>query len=366
MTALPVDDERSDHAVERPATLMLVSASATEQLRRAAAVGERPCPEFLRLESSYGVQLLDWTAIGRDSGHRSPARSARHVAAALRRLDDIDVAFSDGEHVGIPLAMAMRLTGRKVAHLVIGHHLATPAKVRWFRSAKVHRSIDRILVHSANQVDLLTKDLGIPSSLLRVVPYAIDDHFWCPQPVEEELDLAMSTGREHRDYSCLVSACPPGVRLFVADGSFHSPNAIRQEPRAWTSNVERRGVSFIELRHMYARAAVVVVPLLATSYPFGVTAVLEAMAMGKALIATDTPGLRGLLEHEANCIVVPPGDDRAMRRAMEHLLTDHDERRRLGRAARATAFERYGLDRYVAELARHIREIAPMNEQVSR
>jgi len=100
---------------------MLVSARADAQLRSQVAAGLRPRPEYLLLESLYGVELLDWSRIPGQVRARSRWRSSVHVAAALRQMHGYDVVFSDGEHVGIPLALAMRGLGVTTPHLSLIH-----------------------------------------------------------------------------------------------------------------------------------------------------------------------------------------------------------------------------------------------------
>ncbi len=336
---------------------MLVSARVEAGFRSEVAAGSRPCPEFLRLEDRHGVRLLDLTALGPDTGHRSATRSLRHVGAALGELRTADVVFSDGEHLGIPLALAMRLTRRRRPHLVIGHALATRAKVPWFRIARVQREIDRIIVHSPNQVLELTSRLRLPASAVRVVPYAVDTDFWRPGDGREE-NLVVSAGREHRDYETLVAACPSETSLFISDSSAHSPHAARRQPAVWPPNVIHRSVSFPELRDLYARASVVVVPLVPTAFSFGVTAVMEAMAMGKAVVATRTDGLAGVVEHGRTGLLVDAHDADGLRTTIVQLLDNPEKRLRLGAAARAEATARFGLDMFVDEIAKNLGEIA--------
>src|SRR5438309_856869 len=123
-------------------TLMLVSARVGSELRSEVADRSQPRPEFLRLEERHGVQLLDWTALRNPDGHRSVLRSLEHVLRALPRLRHVDVVFSDGEHVGIPLSLAMMALRIKTPHLVIGHHLTTPAKMFVFRWLRPYRRMD--------------------------------------------------------------------------------------------------------------------------------------------------------------------------------------------------------------------------------
>ncbi|HUE86544.1 MAG TPA: glycosyltransferase [Vicinamibacterales bacterium] len=70
-------------------------------------------------------------------------------------------------------------------------------------------------------------------------------------------------------------------------------------------------------------------------------AVLESMALGKAVIATRVGGLPDIISDSAHGILVPPGDPMALRAAMESLLADHALRNELGTAGRTrveTAF----------------------------
>jgi glycosyltransferase involved in cell wall biosynthesis len=340
--------------------LMLVSADAGPELRAEERAGVRPCPEYLRLENRHGVELLDWSRLAGGPHRRSVALSLRHVDAALAEVPNADVVFSDGEHVGIPMALALRAKRCTTPHLVIGHHLASARKAPIVRWSKAHRKMDRVLVHSPNQIDLLHRRLGFSLRQLHLVPYGVDTEYWAPGPRREEVDLVLSTGREHRDHQTLVDAVDGTARLFVTDSSAHSPRARRRGPQAWPEWVERRSLSHVDLRQRYERAAIVVVPVLPTAFPFGITSLLEAMAMAKAVVVSDTDGLRGIVEHGRTGLVVPPGDPSAMQRAVRELLADADAREALGQSARTAVLERFSLDQFVDELGRHLGELAGM------
>jgi glycosyltransferase involved in cell wall biosynthesis len=337
--------------------LMLVSADAGESLRSEVRTGQRPCPEYLRLEDRHGVRLLDWSGLAGGPHRRSVGLSLRHAGAALAELPRTDVVLSDGEHIGIPLALAMQVQRRATPHIVIGHHLGSPRKAPIFRWAKPQRRMDRVLVHSPNQIELLRR-LGFSREQLHLIPYGVDTEHWAPGPRAEDEDLVFSTGREHRDHQTLVDALGGTARLFVTDNSAHSPRAHRRGPKAWPEWVERRSLSHLELREHYDRATVVVVPLLPTAYPFGITSLLEAMAMAKPVVVSDTEGLRGIVEHGRTGLVVPPGDPAALRSAVRGLLEDAAARESLGQAARVAVLERFRLDQFVDELGRHLDELA--------
>jgi phosphatidyl-myo-inositol alpha-mannosyltransferase len=60
---------------------------------------------------------------------------------------------------------------------------------------------------------------------------------------------------------------------------------------------------------------------------------LEAMAAGVPLVASDIEGVRGLLNHEQHALLIPPEDPGALANSIERLINDVVLRRRLRRAA---------------------------------
>jgi len=118
-----------------------------------------------------------------------------------------------------------------------------------------------------------------------------------------------------------LAAASDGLNLVVAgDGPMRPrvPGALGFLPHA-------------EVQALYARAAVVVCP--SRSEGFGLVCA-EAMAHGRAVVATSVGGLPDLVRDGETGLLVPPGDRAALRAAVDRLLADRDLRRRLGAAAR--------------------------------
>lgn len=61
---------------------------------------------------------------------------------------------------------------------------------------------------------------------------------------------------------------------------------------------------------------------------------LEAAAMGRPIVATDTPGTRDIARAGVNALLVPPDDPDALAEALARLAADAGLRRRLGAAGR--------------------------------
>ncbi|HEY4362078.1 MAG TPA: glycosyltransferase [Bryobacteraceae bacterium] len=108
-----------------------------------------------------------------------------------------------------------------------------------------------------------------------------------------------------------------------------------------------------DVRPAYARAALVIAPLIASA---GTNIkILEAMAMGKAIVSTDA-GIHGLDLARGTDVVVE-NDPAAMAREITRLLDSPDDRAAIERHARRTAEERYGWDAIASEQARLYNEL---------
>lgn len=71
---------------------------------------------------------------------------------------------------------------------------------------------------------------------------------------------------------------------------------------------------------------------------FGIV-LLEAMAAGVPIIASDIPGYRGVLENGRGGLLVPPGDEQTIARAITSLLRDPAKKARMSECGRQTAAE---------------------------
>ena len=346
-------------------TVMLVSVTLGTDVRVAVSRGERPLPEFLLLERDYGVDLLDWATLGLQPGTRSVTRSLRHVAAALPRTRQVDVIFSDGEHLGLPIALALKVMSSRVPHVMIGHNLLNPHKRRLLTHVRL-RQMDRVIVHSDRQVEAIVRTTVLRPDQLAVVPYGVDTQFWSnlEGAFEADHNHIVSAGREHRDYATLVEALPATARLTVADHSPFTPSATRRDPTSWPDSVSRVAADYLYLRRLYELAAIVVVPLIESDMPAGITTLLEAMSMGKPVIVSGTQELQGVVRDRESGLVVPPGDVSAMRAAIVELLDDPDLRAYLGMRARQAAVDRFDVRCYAAALAGQLADAAGLGQRL--
>jgi len=103
-----------------------------------------------------------------------------------------------------------------------------------------------------------------------------------------------------------------------------------------------------DVMHWLARATVVWVPSLA---PGGVNVALEAMALGKPVIATRVAGLDEVVVDGATGFLIAPGDKVALARRTRQLLRDRLQRQRMGEAGRRRAAEMFSVKAMVERLS---------------
>ena len=127
------------------------------------------------------------------------------------------------------------------------------------------------------------------------------------------------------------------------------------------SNVDARRYSYPDLRRLYAESKFVVVPIYQTDFQAGITTILEAMAMGKAVIATRTRGQTDVIRDGVDGIYVEPGDVGGMRAAIIDLLDHPEKAAGIGAAARKRIEDDISLD----HLADRIREVISRAEVIA-
>lgn len=145
---------------------------------------------------------------------------------------------------------------------------------------------------------------------------------------------------------------PRKPALHIIAGAQHRFHYQRFQDRIAFS-LDTEGVEIVDfvsdVRPAYERASVVIAPLLASA---GTNIkILEAMAMGKAIVST-TGGVNGL-DLTPGLDVLVENDPNRFADAVANLLQDSERRRALGRHARATVEQRFGWDS-IAEAQRQL------------
>ena len=324
---------------------------------RAVAADREPRLDVYELCRALSAEVLDFKDL--DAAASPMVRAVRRAlgdSAALAllgasRAGEFRSVLTTGEDIGIPLAARLRFARERPSHTMIAHTLFPLKKRIFFSVAKVESCIDRFLCYATSEEQNLVERLAVPRSRVERIAYHADQRFFRPFPGPPEPDLVCSAGQLLRDYPTLVAAVRDlPVRLRIAAGSPWIAKELK--PGApLPANVEWGRYSRFDLRALYARSAVCVVPIQENDYQTGISTILEMMAMGKCVIATRTRGQTDTLVDGVNGIYVPPGNPAALRAAIVRALDRPEDTARIGAAARRFIEQNATLDLFVDRVA---------------
>ena len=221
---------------------------------------------------------------------------------------------------------------------------------------------------------------GLPADRIARIVNPVDLEVWRPgdgASARAELDLPADAlvlawhGRiaiHHKGLDVLlaawreIAATHPGeLRLLMIGGGSDSEEVDRLIGRMGLEGVVRvdRHIHDPELLSRYLSAADAYA--LASRYEGFPVALVEAMACGLPVVATDVAGAADIVGvgDEAAGVVVPAGDPDALAAALGALLDDDAERKRLAQHARSRAEARFSLAAVGAQLRELIAAAAP-------
>ena len=294
--------------------------------------------------------------------HSSPSLCGRLLAktggfgAAIRLLRGpgrgFDAFITTGEDVGIPLALSMQaLRDRRPIHIIThGHYIGG---VKFDVVARLLRGRARVHWHplSTSLRDVLIHRFGFRPDQVHATGYAVDTRFFTP--TDEKPSAIVSAGLARRDYRTLVEAVRGmDVPVRIAAGSTWFQEALNVDTKRLPASIEVKSQdNYRNLRDLYASARFVVVPMQNVQHACGYAVIGEAMAMGKAVIATRTTANSDFVIEGETGFLVEPGDVTGLRNCMQRLLNDPDLARRLGENARQLMERSYRLEDFCARMS---------------
>jgi glycosyltransferase involved in cell wall biosynthesis len=341
--------------------LILAAGRFDDRLRAEIAAKREPRLDVFELAKVLAADVIDFGDVDRSTSPavklaaRAGGPSAGVGMLGFLARKKYDAFFTTGEDIGLPLAALMQTSPVRCSHTMIAHTLFPAKKKAFFKYARVGSQLDRVLVYSTSEEQLATGELGLLPSKVQRIYYHADQEFFKHDGRALEPDLICAAGQLLRDYDTLVEAVrDQPVRVQIAAGSPWIERKL--EPRGpLPPNVTWGKLNRFELRELYARSALAVVPILQNHYQTGIATILEMMSMGKCVIATKTFGQTDTIVDGVTGVYVPPGDPSALRAAIQRMLANPDEARRMGQAARQFMEEQAGLDVFVTRIVEAVK-----------
>ena len=218
---------------------------------------------------------------------------------------------------------------------------------------RVARRMDAVVVHTRAGAAELER-LGVDPGRVRVIPHGAFEHLTSQpdeQPLPPELEavegpvvLFFGTLRPYKGVEVLLEAFRQveGAELWVVGNPLGtSPKHLRELAPPNVRFVTRY-VTDPEAPAFLRRADLLVLPHLKVDQS-GV--LFAGLAFGKAMVLSDVGGFGELVREHGAGRLVPPGDSEQLAAAINALLADPEERRRLGESAAAAAAGEFSWDR---------------------
>jgi L-malate glycosyltransferase len=208
---------------------------------------------------------------------------------------------------------------------------------------------------------------GISSSKIEIIPNGIDPamfppHDYSPRPRRIAMIACL---REEKRVDVLITAAatileryPDAEFLIAGDGTCRE--ALEEQARE--TGVMHR-CRFLghrdDVPEVLAGADVFVLPSRSEAFP---NSIIEAMAAGLPVVASDVGGIPELVEDGRTGRLVPPGDPQALGRALLEFLDHPDRIEACGRAGRDRIERSYSFGRMVQQFETlYITELATRN-----
>jgi glycosyltransferase involved in cell wall biosynthesis len=292
---------------------------------------------------------------------RKPAQvGAAFDLARILRSRRVDVLHSHlfyGSLFASPIGWLCR-----VPLIVETPHVREQWRTGWFKSRYVvdrlvGRCVDRYIAVSEANALYLVDEKALPRKKVMIIRNGCDLGRFDPSALPPA-GLRSSLGLDEHDPVLLVLARlePQKGHRVVLDAM---PEILREFPRArlilagegilrpaLEEQVARLGltgsVRFVgqrsDVADWLALADLTVLPSFYEGLPL---VAIESLAAGKPVVASAVDGTPEVVVDGVTGLTVPPGDARALARAICRLLGDADERRRLGRAGRTWAEQEF-------------------------
>jgi glycosyltransferase involved in cell wall biosynthesis len=113
-------------------------------------------------------------------------------------------------------------------------------------------------------------------------------------------------------------------------------------------------IGFVEDIHPYLQGCDLFV--LSSLFEGMPNVVMEAMAEGKAVAATDVNGVRELMVHKKTGIIIPPRDPQALADAIHDLINDPEQLRKFGKAGLERVRSHFTLEKMIRNLETYFQE----------
>lgn len=237
--------------------------------------------------------------------------------------------------------------------VILQHHMIK----KGIASKNVIRSYDKILFLSSWVMSKMQKEFNLPSHKIMNIEFGVDIDFYDDAAREASgvtPEFFLSAGKTFRDYDTLIAAFRRlnyPLKIYCSGNSAPKTVDIPQNVKVYYSHPYARSIQPKELLTEYINSIAVTIPLIETDYLVGLGSLLEAMAMGKAILMTRNPCIDIDIEKEGFGIWINPRDTEGWLEASQYIVENTNEARIMGEKARRLCKEKYNIHDFSRKLS---------------
>jgi phosphatidylinositol alpha-mannosyltransferase len=324
-------------------------------------------PGYAIINGRYTVHRLEKVWMPWDSlGMSNPMLPSLYNAVAQSRSDFVDAHA----HLFWTTALAVRaaIDSHKPIITTVHGVLALRDPLTNIAQRLYLLSVGAWALRNSSRVVCLTKsdasevaNLGVRSENIRIVPVAVDPKSFHPDAPRRASIAWVGRLVPEKGLHTLIDAlvalgCRRTVPVtIVGDGPMLGNLMLRTHKSGLSRNVTFKGrVGPLQVAKILEASQLFVLPSLKEGLPM---TLLEAMASGAAVIASDLPSIREVLGDAG--FYFTPGDDTELAEIMLRVLDDSELRRRKARLAVRLVRERFSWDVVLPKLEDVYAEILP-------
>ena len=282
--------------------------------------------------------------------------------AFLLKQNDYDVVHMHTSHAHTLGVLAVLFSGAK-AKKVVSRRVDFSIRKHYTSHLKYLWGVDKYIAVSEAIKDVLIKD-GIPSEKIAVVHSGVDLSRFngtSGDYLRREFDVNSSTFvvgnvahlADHKGHEYLIKAIPmvvrefPDVKFFiVGDGELRShlhglANKLNLDDRLIFTGFRKDIPQFLDFFDLF---------VLASHSGEGIcNAVLEAMAMGKPIVATAAGGTPEIIEDGVNGILVSARNPESLAKGIISIIHHRNIAKKLAENGRQTVETRFSVEKMVCK-----------------
>ena len=318
-----------------------------------------------RIKSTLAQMRVEYRDLPVDRAGINPVHDLQLMLALYRLMQDVrpDIVLSYtakpviygslvARFAGVPAVFSMitglgyGLAGDGVKAILIGALLRRlyrtglkKSRAVFFQNPDDERLFRELGLLRRSTRSVLINGSGVDLEAFRPVPFPPEISFLMIARL-----LSLKGVHDYAKAAQIVRARHPDVPFRLVGWIDDTPDAIReQDLRSW---VDGGTLEFLgkldDVRPALAAASVYVLPSHREGTP---RTVLEAMAMGRPIVTTDSPGCRETVRHGRNGFLVAVGDAPALATALERFILSPWLIEEMGGESRRIAVEKYDVHR---------------------